>query len=567
MNISPKAIRRILKDLKENERFPIDGISVCMPNEDDIFTLHGNVRVEYGPYKGMVFHLIFHMPRNYPHVGPAANIAPGIPFDQRYHEHLFQDGVNGSSICNDMLTNFQNWFRDIDGDEIIASGWSSGYTLNVILMQLQPFFADPDLPENRLPTEEMINKLRESLDKFECKECGHTTKKPYPPIENNNDKVDEKKQEKTPEEIEKEKIAEKLVCATSKLGIDDEDTVLGYPLFLKKDKYGRLWPEPILELMSYETYMHHVMSYGADKLDNYDTTFFKSVNGERWNHWIPCYFTKEHYERGKTIVLNAMSVIRHGVHGTEENDFTPQMVLHVMPVLMNNCVVSMMKGNMYESTKAIEAYCHFLRLFMALIDEFPEVKKTINEKVEKFMNKPDERHKLNTPNLGEFLIITSLSDHNYDENLSLKVSIVREFFTRQIYWIRKKVKFTKRPTDAEFLQRYFDASKVANHLLVFNLEATRYFIFPKFKEFIDARSGFPPEHIVKSFQERIKKIKNEVTDYRIMVAAIGCTKWIKTEQKMCEVLENARWASRQCKYDNNAFRHQKKKKRRKNPEF
>ena len=170
------AIKRIAQDLKELEREPVHGISLSMPSDNDPFTLHANILVSDGPYTGLLIHTIIHLPKEYPMVGPAMNIAPNLGFDHRFHEHVL-----GSSICNDMLTNFEYFFKYADGEKKpVATGWTSGCTLKTLLLQMTVFFSDHDLPSRSAPTKAMIDELRVQISGYKCDICGHTTKKPYP---------------------------------------------------------------------------------------------------------------------------------------------------------------------------------------------------------------------------------------------------------------------------------------------------------------------------------------------------------------------------------------------------
>src|SRR5258708_5207445 len=100
-------IKRILKDLKELEKEPVNGISLCVPDDKDLFTLHANILVSEGPYTGFLIHTIIHLPNDYPVTGPAMNIHKNIGFDHKFHEHVLGDDQGyGYTICNDMLTNF-----------------------------------------------------------------------------------------------------------------------------------------------------------------------------------------------------------------------------------------------------------------------------------------------------------------------------------------------------------------------------------------------------------------------------------------------------------------------------
>ena len=50
------------------------------------------VLINDGPYRGVMIHLILHIPDDYPLTGPAGNIAPGLEFNSRYHGHIHEDG-------------------------------------------------------------------------------------------------------------------------------------------------------------------------------------------------------------------------------------------------------------------------------------------------------------------------------------------------------------------------------------------------------------------------------------------------------------------------------------------
>lgn len=167
-------IKRILSDIKENSKNPIEGISICIPNDDNIFNIHGNIMIKNGIYKGILLHVIINIPDDYPLSGPSMNISQGINFGHKFHEHIFEDNINGNTICNDLLTNFSSFFKD---KKEIASGWSPGYTLNTILMQMVIFFENHDLPNHLIPNKETIDNFKKELNEYHCNICNHYTRK------------------------------------------------------------------------------------------------------------------------------------------------------------------------------------------------------------------------------------------------------------------------------------------------------------------------------------------------------------------------------------------------------
>jgi len=66
---SSKALKRILNDLKENLNYPIDGVKIFVPDNNDYFNLHCVIKILHGPYKDIVIHSILHIPPAYPIIG------------------------------------------------------------------------------------------------------------------------------------------------------------------------------------------------------------------------------------------------------------------------------------------------------------------------------------------------------------------------------------------------------------------------------------------------------------------------------------------------------------------
>ena len=423
-----KALKRIYRDLKENAENPIEGITIYIPdNEDDLFNLHCEIKILYGIYKDIIVHTVIHIPNEYPVIGPAMNIMDDFNLPQNFHEHVLN-----KSICNDMLTNFKTFFQFQDllskKSEAKASGWSSGYSLNVIMSQMQVFFAEPDLPKENLLNSNEIEALKTYSIGYKCNGCKKKTKF----------QVEVTPTATSPTAVVVDSYKQRLICGMSKLNyFDDKSMILGYPLLMSIDHQGRLWPQALLELLSYEAYVQQIQQQGGiNKLDNYNLIKFFSPNGDLFNYWIPIYINEEHFKRGYNIILNSLTVIRFGVaNGIAKYDFKPDIVLEVLPCLINKTIVLMLNGTMHHSQAAIQAYCHFLRLYYKFLELYPQLKQAINSKVHQFLNSEAHRTKTHCPDLGEFIINLFLSDFTYQQS---KHALIHEFFARQIFWIQKK---------------------------------------------------------------------------------------------------------------------------------
>lgn len=85
------------------------------------------------------------------------------------------------------------------------------------------------------------------------------------------------------------------------------------------------------------------------------------------------------------------------------------------------------------------------------------------------------------PDIGEFLIQVALSQKYQFEQI--RTYIYEEYFARQIYWIQKDGRVPDLlKIQTKDLFAVFEASKVSNHLLVFNLQMAQTFIVPDVKE-------------------------------------------------------------------------------------
>jgi hypothetical protein len=135
-----------------------------------------------------------------------------------------------------------------------------------------------------------------------------------------------------------------------------------------------------------------------------------------------------------------------------------------------------------------------------------QLREQLDEKVLRFINYKGARTKKEAGDLGEFIINMFVS--------RLKEALITEFFTRQIYWIEKNLGIAlERLTSNRdnFLEKAFRGAKTSNLLLVFNIEMAKFFITDNQTKMaiLDKRLGILPDHVVKSFQDRIVEIKKK----------------------------------------------------------
>ena len=135
-----KSTKRIVNDLTELHKNPLDGIQIYLPDDhEDFFSLHCDITPLSNVYKGIRLHTVMVVPKDYPLNSPSMHLAQewysSLPCG--FHSHLI-----GTSICNNILSNYSSHFNKQE----TGSGWSPGYTLTTVMVQMLDFFSsdDPD---------------------------------------------------------------------------------------------------------------------------------------------------------------------------------------------------------------------------------------------------------------------------------------------------------------------------------------------------------------------------------------------------------------------------------------
>ena len=445
------SLKRINKDLKEITESPIEGIGIASIDNNPMEYVV-NMRLMSGIYIGYCIQLLLLFSDEYPSRPPKILIFPGQLFGEEYHHHIFTDflkdenNLNYKKFCFDLLDN------DFMSTSEEKTGWNPSYSISTILLQVQNFLCNPDLPENLLPDKNKIEKLIKSMDNYQkifIIEEGnkkiekiHTWKNPYPEMffkKNENKNVN-----KNNENIKIKIIKDNLTCFMLKLNyIDDSDILLGYPIIKKngksKDEY-ELYPIP--ELVSYDGFMSQINN-NHEKLDNYYQTVFKSANNEYYNYWIPIYINNNHYEKNKTTILNSFSIIKYGNKGIKKYDFKIEQIFEILPKILNKMIIHIFSEENISSA-IIRCIFHLVLLFRKLSEEFEEKYiKYLNHILNKIHINNYIINKSIIPDLGDFFILLYFWGSNIHNEKRKKIwkALFEEFLARQMNLILKDLDY------------------------------------------------------------------------------------------------------------------------------
>lgn len=546
MSIRKLAIRRITNDLKEINNCPLEGIGITSIDNDPMKYVV-NIKLMMGIYEGYCIQLLMTFPDNYPTQPPKMLIFSGQEFSTKYHHHIYQD-----FSYNEIDENFKGFCFDFLDNEYMStsvehSGWNPGYTISSILLQVQNFLSDPDLPKNLLPNKQQIDYLMKSMDNYKRifiikeangeKQIVHTWKEPYPEMYFSYTKMgyDENDQSSMKTINVMREIKGNLTCFMLKNNyIDNPDILLGYPIVQSKNVLGKNKIElyPIPELLSYEAFNFQKESQKINKLNIYFETNLKAANNEFYNFWIPIYINKDHYEKNKSTIIESLKVIK------KENEFKPEQIFEILPIILNKMIIGMFTGKSYISSAFIQCYFQYVLLFKKLIKEYEaDFIQYTTKKINLITKNDYEINKNIIPDIGNFLMLMCYANKELisdEEKKKMWYVLSEEFFTRQMYWLfhgdecknkmkklilknniseeklLDKIYLDKFETDPNFKMRYLD---------IFNKEIHKLGIFD---EIIDILSNdanilwqyygdinYTKNMVVKRISQSFKKLFNE----------------------------------------------------------
>lgn len=396
---------RLIRDLREleNESIPTVGVT-ALPSDENLFDWSANIRGPAGtPYEGGVFHIHMTIPPNYPHSPPTLSLKTPIT-----HPNVF-----GSKVCLDIL----------EGAKGPGQGWTTAYTLQSILIQLQSF-----LFEGKNYSEEELKKIKKQLDQansFECKCCKHKGRISSWPSFPKTQEESEFIIAKTEEEV----FAESLKCFHTRLS--PQDSPLGVGLNITRvPRTGLIkGATPMLDLLSLKGFVKEGVRM--------------STINEKFSYWLPLplYFAKENGKfikdkyKEKVVYLAEKAISMMCAGNTKH--FKEEMVLEVMTKIILQIVFLMMEEKRHPSINLIQIMVHVHALLEVFATKYPSISKQADEMLEKFIKDPSYRNKDNIPNSGLLLSLLLISNKfTYGDLIK---AYTEEQLDRLVFWILKKI--------------------------------------------------------------------------------------------------------------------------------
>eukprot|EP00466_Bigelowiella_natans_P009674 jgi/Bigna1/90953/estExt_fgenesh1_pg.C_830090 len=258
------------------------------------------------------------------------------------------------------------------------------------------------------------------------------------------------------------KAIDRMRCFATKQHLFED--VLGIPLVVSVN--------PLKKKIDYIHSNMQFLSFKGYKCDKIRRDAF----GEKFSHWLPMYFTEDHFSRALPhIKRSIVSLCPHAKSST----FSPLMVLDVLPKLMTTFIVLLSDRGVSACEKALNGFTAVHRLFLALANRYPELRKAVDAKLERFALKSSNRHKSQVASLGDILPLLTISDR-FKWRDFWRVYL-GESFDRAVLWIGKedpsilklpKAEELKDPAkreaiDDDLLEKSYKASRVRNRMSMF----------------------------------------------------------------------------------------------------
>ena len=358
-----EAMKRLLFDQEELRKSPVENVSAA-PLDENMFEWHCNIRQDE-----IIYHLILFFPENYPYSSPSAEF---VPVGFNYRSGATKQGKKGTQICLNIFSDFEYIHTEWKNQK--GLGWSPGYTVQMVLMNVVAFLAELDSCGSSTHIHQSNLKLSKD---FICDECGHTYDTPLPSLnikaeqitkkkgKSNSVKKSENKNNTSPEIIDYVS-KEKLIVQKPK-GVDE---LFGYGLAVSGSKWRPTLTSPC-EFISGKSF------YGMKK----SVGVVHSIMKEELKLFLPLFIHSKHGAEIKTQfekTLKEVAVImpKHDPKTTPITD----LVLKTIPNLMSATVVDFSKGTQHTSDNSLNGYFALHRLLLWAIDTYPELQEEIEKR-------------------------------------------------------------------------------------------------------------------------------------------------------------------------------------------
>eukprot|EP00397_Hematodinium_sp_SG-2012_P027523 GEMP01028924.1.p1 GENE.GEMP01028924.1~~GEMP01028924.1.p1 ORF type:complete len:577 (+),score=168.02 GEMP01028924.1:28-1731(+) len=470
--MSATALRRLAKDFQALQTDPLVGAN-AEPSTHDMTLWHGNIRIPLcardNTDLSCTMHFIMHFQPDYPRSAPHVGFCTPFPYHQGASSTCSLGPLAGlQEICLNILGNFDKFHTEWAKTQ--GEGWSSGMTVASVLVQLQMTMLDLNLTEGEKRTlKKQCDSYRVDIDDATV----HLGTAPWPQVAV---VLVEKKKDNT---IDASKDLRSCYYTLNTA----QDDILGFGAHIERQMMKTEG-----EIISWEAYDTHKVRLTAYK--------------KKFTYFIPCYISPSHGDtlRWREVLATCLQPI---MSETGDSD-----VSTVFARSMNSMTVELMQGAKACAVSFFEAYCSFWRSLRAMVMRDMELYEHLTERLQKFAQKEEMRHKDKCPDIGIMLALYTVMPETVPRAQFVEAYIDESMLRRVFWWRKDNVALNGAAT--------FDNSKVSRELFLFNLRVLDIIVpnadATSAASAMDASFGCVPDRLERLLQDT-KSAANQISDW------------------------------------------------------
>ena len=391
----------VMRHLRQLEDTPLKG-ACAAPRDGDLHEIHCTVVGPAGtPYAGVKVHFVLELSSEYPVKPPHAYFVTDIAYEGGA---VMRDSKGRMQVCLNIFGNFA--FVHTEWADAKHEGWSSGYSLETILVQMQSVMHDSFLSTN--PAD--VARARRSASEVRCS-CGHTDTRPFPPIP-----------DRAGSGAKGAAAADVPMCYATRAAITGDGggggdgPVLGVGVGVARRQAST--PAEILSLEAFDGGVRR-----------------SSDNSRGFEHFLPLSFCAAHHARPETAAALRAGVAKvAAAMGRDARESPAAALLAVCAALMTGMVVEVMKmdgAGAGTSDRFIDTYYLLLHTLRTVDAECGgDVAREARERVVgPFL--AGKTSKMHTPNLGMLLAALPLSGYRWED---VAAPLCAENDARNVFW-------------------------------------------------------------------------------------------------------------------------------------
>lgn len=277
-------------------------------------------------------------------------------------------GKKGTKVCLNIFADFA--YIHTEWKDQKGLGWSPGYTVQTILMNVVAFLAETQSGDNVWMKDTSAHNLKLSKD-FKCGDCGHSYKKPYPPLEAA--KAASKKGSAKSADTKGPQIIDYMSKEPFQIAKPKSDGELyGYGLIVSGPNHRPALTTPC-EFLQKDSFTSMKKATGT----------VHSVLKEELKFFLPLYIHPKHGESIKDVFEQVLTNDIAELLPKCKAKKTPieDMVIKTIPNLMSATVVEFSKGTQHTSDNSLNGYFALHRLFLWALETYPTLQDIVDERL------------------------------------------------------------------------------------------------------------------------------------------------------------------------------------------